>query len=116
MAVEVDDVVRGLARFHLPVGARLIREEVERLASDDAPEPIVLVGERQVLQHPEATPTRRQHREPKLRIGQTLHRAEHVCSLRVEEPQQHVRFAHPSPPTWTTTGAVSISPYGVAIS
>jgi hypothetical protein len=59
-----------------------------KTSAADSPEPVVLVGQRQVLHQAQAVPPRGQHRPPQLIFRQVLQDAEHVAALRVQETQQ----------------------------
>jgi hypothetical protein len=85
VSVQAEHVVGRLAGPHLPLRVRPRREEVERLASDDAAEPVVLISQGQVLDHAQARPPGRQHRPPQLLVGQAFQDAKHMVALLVEE-------------------------------
>ena len=83
--VQAEYVIRRFTGPHLPLGIRPGREEVERLAADDAAEPVVLIGQGPVLNHAQARPPGREHRPPQLPVGQARQDAEHMVALLVEE-------------------------------
>ena len=56
----------GPLRPHLPITVRPLREEVQWLTGNDATEPVMLVGQREMLDQPQAVPSGGQHRPPEL--------------------------------------------------
>jgi hypothetical protein len=86
--VQTEHIVGRLTGLHLPLGVRPRWEEVERLATDDAAEPVALIGQGQVLNHAQARPAGWQRRAPQLLVGQAFQDAKHMVALLVEEIPQ----------------------------